>query len=141
MLTPNGSPQGAIKSITTIALFVYSDLPCMQSFQVIVQAKLVNFAVLVALFCCNIALISFQKLLELCDNLDNKIIKTINFIVIKIIIFYYRDNSKFLDITQKEYISTRSNYRTRHAYICHYIICCYCIMITIVINVRFIGFP
>ena len=35
----------------------------------------------------------------LCDNLDNKIIEIINFIKIKIIVFYYRDNSKFLDIT------------------------------------------
>ena len=40
--------------------------------------------------------------LELCDNKDNKIIETINFIVIKIIVFYYRDNSKFLYIPQKQ---------------------------------------
>ena len=36
---------------------------------------------------------------ELCDNLNIKIIESINFIVIKIIVFYYCDNSKFLDIT------------------------------------------
>ena len=42
------------------------------------------------------------KLVELCDNLDNKIIETVNFIVIKIMNFYYRDNSKFLFISQKQ---------------------------------------
>ena len=45
------------------------------------------------------------------DNLDNKIIKIINFIKIKIMVFYYRDNSKFLDITvyytKNKYISIR----------------------------------
>ena len=49
--------------------------------------------------------------LELCDNLDNKIIELINFIKIKIIVFDYHDNSKFLDITmyytKNEYISIR----------------------------------
>ena len=51
------------------------------------------------------------SLVELCDNLDNKIIEIINFIKIKIMVFYYRDNSKFLDITvyytKNEYISIR----------------------------------
>ena len=51
----------------------------------------------------------FGFTVELCDNLDNKIIKIINFIKIKIMVFYYRDNSKFLDITvyytKNEYIS------------------------------------
>ena len=31
--------------------------------------------------------------------MDNKIIEIINFTKIKIIVFYYCDNSKFLDIT------------------------------------------
>ena len=55
--------------------------------------------------------------LELCDNLDNKIIEPKNFIMIKIIVFYYRDNSKFLDITvYYTYISAWSKYEIRHAH-------------------------
>ena len=42
--------------------------------------------------------------LELCNNLGNKIIKVIN---LKIMVFYYRDNSKFLDITV---YYTKNNY-------------------------------
>ena len=47
-------------------------------------------------------LCSILKLkVELCNNLDNKIIESINFIVIKITVFYYRDNSKLLYVTPK----------------------------------------
>ena len=66
--------------------------------------------------------------IELCDNLDNKIIETINFIVIKIIVFYYRDNSKFLGITA---YYTKTNTLVPGAimeqdmHICHCVICCY----------------
>ena len=57
--------------------------------------------------------------------------------------FYYRDNIKFLDITvfhKNEYISTRSEQLQTKA--CTYlrmslVISCYCIMITIAIDVRF----
>ena len=77
--------------------------------------------------------------LELCDDLDNKIIEIINFIMIKIIVFYYRDNSKILDITV--YYTKRKTLpgtiMEQDVHICHYVVCCYCIMITIVINVRF----
>ena len=56
-------------------------------------------------------------LIELCDNLDNKIIETVNFIVIKIMNFYYRDNSKFLDITVYfTKTNLRNNYKPRHAH-------------------------
>ena len=72
---------------------------------------------------------------ELCDNLDNKIIETINFIMIKIIVFIIVIIVNFWIlpyITQNEYINTRRNKTCTR----HYIICCYCIMITIAINVR-----
>ena len=83
--------------------------------------------------------------LELCDNLDNKIIETVNFIVIKIMNFYYRDNSKFLDITV---YFTKTNTLVPDETIINQdmhilylrmslVISCYCIMITIAIDVRF----
>ena len=58
-----------------------------------------------------------MHVLELCDNLDNKIIETVNFIVIKIMNFYYRDNIKFLDITAYfTKTNLRNNYKPRHAH-------------------------
>ena len=79
-------------------------------------------------------------MVELCDNLDNKIIETINFIVIKIMVFYYRDNGKFLNITvyyaKTNTLVPRANIK-QDIHICHYVICWYCTMISIIIDVRF----
>ena len=75
--------------------------------------------------------------LELCDNLDNKIIETINFIMIKIIAFYYRNNNKFLDISVY-YTKTNSlvpgAIMEQDMHIYCYVICCYCIKITVAIH-------
>ena len=53
-------------------------------------------------------------LLELCNNLD-KIIEIMNFIKIKIIAFYYRDNSEF---HQKQIctLTSGNNHETRYAH-------------------------
>ena len=60
--------------------------------------------------------------------------------MIKIVVFYYRNNSKILDSTvyyTKINTSVPGAIMEQDMHICHYAICCYCIMITIAINVRF----
>ena len=62
--------------------------------------------------------------IERCDNLDDKIIEMINFIKIKDIFLFYRDDSKFLYITSKtNTLAFRSNYETSYCmHICNSII-------------------
>ena len=54
--------------------------------------------------------------------------------------FYYRDSSKFLDVTvyyTKTNTLVPGEIMEQDMHIRHYVICCYCIMIAIIINVRF----